>query len=404
MSAARRGLLLLLGIVAAAACSQGRRNPPAADPVRTGADRIQEVPYRDWLRGKKIGLVTNQTGVDSRLSPTWRNFDQDPEIDLAVIFTPEHGLWGAEAAGREVGSQGRLASLYGDDRAPPQETLRELQALVYDIQDVGARYYTYISTMAGSMRAAGQAGIPFIVLDRPAPLNGETVQGPTLEHGLESFVGVHTIPARYALTPGEMAALLKGEEAIEVDLRIVPMRGWKRAMWYDDTGLTWIPPSPNMPTLTTASVYPGFCLLEGTNLSEGRGTTTPFELFGAPWLDAPALAAELNAREIPGARFRVQGFVPRFSKYADQLCSGVQVHITDRGEFDAVLAATAVLAEVLEAQRAEFHFEDAVFDRLAGTPELRGRLLAGDSPGEIASAWAIDAKGFQERVRPFLLY
>lgn len=381
-----------------AACGS---SPPK---FRSGADRIFEQPYFDWIRGRKVGLVTNQTGVDSNLELTADRLDANPEVDLAAIFGPEHGFLGTAQAGDRIASRGRLHSLYGDDLAPTPEVLSQLDVLLYDIQDVGARYYTFISTLAECLKAAAAQEIPFVVLDRPDPLGGLAVEGPVLEKGFESFVGIHPIPVRYGLTPAEFAGLLNDELELGADLRVVPLDGWQRRDWYDETGLQWIAPSPNMPTLTTATVYPGLCLLEGTNLSEGRGTTSPFELWGAPWLQARRLASQLNRLQLPGVRFRAQGFRPSFSKYSGQQCAGIQIHLTDRLRFEPLTTALHILGETLRLHPQEFHFNDSAFDRLMGNSWVREELLRGTPPHLIVQQWQGGLEQFKQRRSKHLIY
>ena len=250
--------------------------------TRTGADRVSEPEFRQWLEGKRVGLITNQTGVNEHLEPTASVLNDIPGLKLVALFAPEHGLDGAIQAGVEVAGGGRIYSLYGPGRAPSPEALEKLDVLVYDIQDVGSRFYTFTSTLRESLLAAARAEVPLIVLDRPNPLSGNVLAGPIMTSELASFVGIDGLPIRYGLTVGELARWLVGEKGIEVNLKIVPMGGWNRDLWFDQTRLPWIQPSPNMPTLETVTVYPGFCLIEGTNLSEGRGTTRPFEWIGAP--------------------------------------------------------------------------------------------------------------------------
>ena len=303
---------------------------------------------RDWIQGKSIGLITNHTGVDATLRSNYRLFAEEPSCRLAAIFSPEHGFWGAVQDGIAVdslnvsdenASQSHLASvpvysLYGQSIRPTANQLEGIDLLVYDMQDIGARYYTYISTLLHAMEAASEHGIDFAVADRPNPITGNIVEGPILEDGFQSFVGIHTVPVRYGLTIGELATLLKAERVPSCRLKVAWMSGYERGMWYDETGLQWVPPSPNMPTLTTAILYPGLCLFEGTNMSEGRGTTKPFEYIGAPWCNGEMWAETLNALHLPGVLFRPVVFTPapvaESTKHAKQTCGGVAIHVTDR--------------------------------------------------------------------------
>ena len=323
---------------------------------------------------------------------------------MKAIFSPEHGFSGDVQAGVLVPHKSRIYSLYGAHRAPTPEMLRGVDLLVYDIQDVGVRFYTYISTLYECMKAAAREGIPLIVLDRPNPIGGDRIEGPLLDASLVSFVGAHPLPIRYGMTVGELARLFNQEGNLGCELRVVPMAGWTRSHWYDETGLVWIPPSPNMPTLTTATLYAGMCLLEGTNLSEGRGTTRPFELVGAPWLDATRLAAALNALELDGVHFRVQSFTPTFSKFKGQVCQGVQIHIVDRDRFDPIACALHLLRQTLDLHPEEFKFHDQMFDLLAGQSGLRSDLLQGVEVEQTVASWLPGLEAFRERRSRHLLY
>lgn len=375
-----------------------------APRLRLGADRIFEDSYLPLFKDKKVGLITNHTGLDSDFVPTLEKFASAPGMELTALFGPEHGLYGSAQAGEKVASGPRIFSLYGDTRSPTPEMLGDVEVLVYDIQDVGVRFYTYISTMAESLRAAARQQIPFVVLDRPVPISGTRVEGPVLERGFESFVGIHPIPIRYGMTAGEIARFLNQEAGIGADLTVVPLTGWVREQWFDQTGLEWIAPSPNMPTLQTATVYPGFCLIEGTNLSEGRGTTRPFEWIGAPWLSAHELAEELNSRKLPGVYFRPQAFTPTFSKFSGELCQGVQVHVLDREAFQPIPAMLHFLSVVIRLHPDNFAFRPAAFDRLMGNSWVREMLEKNQPTTDIHQRWLEDLEVFEERRRAYLLY
>jgi uncharacterized protein YbbC (DUF1343 family) len=282
--------------------------------------------------------------------------------------------------------------------------LQGIDILIYDIQDVGARFYTFISTMFESMKAASREGLTFIVLDRPNPIDGNRVEGPVLERGFESFVGIHPIPIRYGLTAGELASYLRSQAGLNLDLRVVPVVGWSRSTWFDETGLEWIAPSPNMPTLKTATLYPGICLIEGTNLSEGRGTTRPFELVGAPWLAAETLTANLEQLRLTGVRFRVQHFTPTFSKYQGETCRGLQIHVTDRSRFDPLKTALTLISETVQLHPQDFQFREAAFDRLAGNSWIREMIQSRNSIDQIIENWKVDLEEFSKRTREHLLY
>ena len=372
--------------------------------MRLGSDRLLEEPFLDWVEGKSVGLVANHTAVNSRLEGVAATLSGHPRIELKAIFAPEHGFSGDLQAGVPVPHRSRIYSLYGAHHSPTPEMLRGVDLLIYDIQDVGVRFYTYISTLYECMKAAAREGIPLVVLDRPNPIGGTRVEGPLLDGSLVSFVGIHPLPIRYGMTVGELARLFNQEGNLGCELRVVPMEGWKRSQWYDETGLVWIPPSPNMPTLTTAALYPGICLLEGTNLSEGRGTTRPFELVGAPWLDASRLAAALDALELAGVHFRIQSFRPSFSKYKGQSCRGVQIHIVDRDRFDPISCALHLLRETLLLHPEKLKFRDRMFDLLAGRPGLRSELLGRVEIERIVASWRPELESFRERRSRHLLY
>ena len=372
---------------------------------------------RDWIQGKSIGLITNHTGVDAALQSNYRLFAEAPECQLSAIFSPEHGLWGAVQDGIAINNidtpDGNplsvpVFSLYGQSMRPTANQLEGIDLLVYDMQDVGARYYTYISTLLHTMEAASDRGIEFIVTDRPNPITCTAVEGPMLENGSESFVGIHTIPVRYGLTIGELATLLKAERVSSCQLNVAWMRGYKRRMWFDDTGLQWVPPSPNMPTLTTAMLYPGLCLFEGTNMSEGRGTTKPFEYIGAPWCKGERWAELLNNCQLPGVRFRPVVFTPapvaKTTKHAKQTCGGVAIHITDRERFRPIETALQMLSMLTTEYRDHFEFLPAHFDRLAGNTWLRDALLNGQSVDSIQARWAQALQTWRDNATQYHTY
>ena len=368
------------------------------------------------VEGRSVGLITNHTGVDPQFRGNLTLFAEHPEVELTALFSPEHGIAGSAQAGIHVASEsGRrqhipIHSLYGKTREPTAEMLAGVDALVYDIQDVGSRFYTYISTLFRSMRAAAANGVDFIVLDRPNPIRGDRVEGNLLQPAFQSFVGEMAIPIRHGMTVGELAQFCRTEldSAPAPRLHVVTMHGWQRAMWYDQTGLPWVPPSPNMPTIETATVYPGTCLIEGTNLSEGRGTTKPFEWIGAPWIDPERWGDTLNSLDLPGVHFRPIHFTPTFSKYTDEMCHGVQVHVTDRNQFKPIDVALHVITTVQRDYSNQFEFLENrgqyFFDLLAGTDELRSRLMKQEAPTEIIGAWEAEVTQFTERCRPYLLY
>ena len=382
----------------------------AAPPrVRTGLDVLQAEGFAR-LRGKRVGLVTNASGVDGRLRPASELIARAPGVTLAAIFAPEHGFGGSLPAGAAVGDArdpvtgAAVFSLYGATRKPGAAMLRGIDLLLFDIQDVGARTYTYLSTLRGVLEAGAEAGIPVLVLDRPDPTGGEIADGPVLEPGRESFVGPHTIALRQGMTPGEMARMMNEERGIGARLEVVPLQGWRRGMSFPATGLPWVAPSPNIPTPGTAFLFPGFVLLEATNLSEGRGTTRPFRLFGAPWLDARRVAEELNRLGLDGVLFRATEFTPTESKHKGERCAAIEVHLTDPRRFRAAVAAAAVISVVRRLHPDELKVDADVFDRLAGTVALRLAIFRGDSPEAIAASWAGPLEEFRKRRERFLLY
>lgn len=385
----------------------------------SGLDLLVSDRFRE-LRGRTVGLVCNPTSVDRRLRHAADLLHAAPGLKLAALFGPEHGVRGdvqyMAAVGEEHDAKTGLPmfSLYGDaveSLRPRPEQLAGLDALVFDIQDVGARYYTYQATMMLCMEAAAAAGLGFVVLDRPNPLGGVLVEGPALRPGFHSFCGMHDLAPRHAMTVGELALLFRAERRLHLDLTILQCDGWRR-----DEGMgevPWVLPSPNMPTVDTALVYPGMCLLEGTNLSEGRGTTRPFELFGAPWLDGERLARDLAALRLPGVAFRPASFAPTFDKHAGARCHGVQLHVTDRAAFrpvrtgvGCVLAARAQDPASFAWRSEPYEFVTGVpaFDLLCGSAREREAIEGGASLAELVRAWGPEERAFKRRRAQHLLY
>ena len=375
------------------------------------------VLFRDkphLIEERNIGLITNQTGVDANLRSNVNLFAECPKTHLKALFSPEHGLWGNHQDMLKVPSATEeqhlipIHSLYGETLQPTRQMLEGIDTLVYDIQNVGVRYYTFITTMLLSMQAAREHGVKFTVLDRPNPIGGDRLEGTVLEHDFKSFVGAHPIPTRHGMTIGELALLFNVELELDLQLEVVPMRGWKRSMWYDQTGHPWVPSSPSMPALDTAILYPGTCLIEGTNLSEGRGTTKPFEWIGAPWIDADMWSETLNCMELPGVRFRPVHFVPSLSKYVDEVCHGVSVHVMDRELAGPLEIVLYLLATVKEAYPSHFEFLENdgthFIDQLAGTDSLRLALIERRSPADILQDWRSDLDEFARRREPYLIY
>ena len=366
------------------------------------------------IEDKNIGLITNQTGVDGALRSNVSLFAACPNTRLMALFSPEHGLWGNHHDMLRIPSATDeqllipIYSLYGETLQPTQEMLKGIDTLVYDIQNVGVRYYTFITTMLLAMQAASEHGVEFIVLDRPNPIGGDRLEGTLLQHEFISFVGAHPIPIRHGMTIGELALLFKAELRLDLQLEIVPMRGWTRNMWYDQTELPWVPSSPSMPTLDTAILYPGTCLIEGTNLSEGRGTTKPFEWIGAPWIDADQWSETLNHLELRGVRFRPIHFAPSLSKYVDEICHGVSIHIMDRQLAMPLEIVLHLLATVVEAYPDQFEFLETdgthFIDMLAGTDSLRLAIIERHTPAQILQGWREGLDEFAYRRKPFLIY
>ena len=401
-------------LAAAAACSpqvEGETGAGPPDPVRPGI----EVLLTDSLglvAGRRVGLVTNHTGRDRAGTSTIDLLADHAEVELVALYSPEHGIRGVEEAGVEVddGIDEKTGlpvhSLYGDTRKPTAESLDGVDALLFDIQDVGARYYTYLATMTLAMEAAGEQEIPFVVLDRPNPIGGDAVQGNVLDPAFASFVGPYPMPMRHGLTAGEFARMAVGEFGVVATLRVVVADGWTRAMSFDETGLPWVPPSPNMPSVESALHYPGTCLFEGTPLSVGRGTDRAFQQVGAPWLDADELAIRLAALDVPGAVFLPVRFTPSNpgdGKFGGVESDGVRL-VADGPEYDPTRAALAVLAETKAMSGERWSWRESHFDRLAGTNALRLALEAGASYPELADRWGDGLADYLERRRPYLLY
>jgi uncharacterized protein YbbC (DUF1343 family) len=389
--------------------------------VQTGLEiLVNEEPSR--IAGKRIGLVTHQSAVTGDLRHAVPLLHARKEWTLAALFGPEHGIWGeAQDMIHVAHSEDPLTgltvySLYGkheDDLKPPQEVLSTLDVLLIDLQDIGSRYYTFVYTMAICMREAAAAGVPVIVLDRPNPIDGVHLEGNIREQKYSSFVGMFPLPTRHGMTAGELARYFNSAFRLECDLSVVPMRGWKRAMWWGDTGLPWVIPSPNMPTVYTATVYPGMCLVEGTNLSEGRGTTHPFEFFGAPWLDSFKLAERLNHLGLPGVRFRPHFFMPTFHKHANKVCGGVEMHVTNRATFEpyrtglwCVKVARDMNPEQFQwrTETYEFVSDRLAIDLLAGSSRYRELVESGGNVDEWVRDWEEPLREFARFREEFLLY
>jgi uncharacterized protein YbbC (DUF1343 family) len=384
---------------------KGKGNP---HKFKLGVEVLLE-EEKDLIVGKRVGLITNPTGVDQELNSIVDLLYNDPDVELTALYGPEHGVRGNAQAGEYVefyiDDQTGLPvySLYGPTRKPTPEMLENIDVLIFDIQDVGTRFYTYIYTMAYAMEAAEENDIPFIVLDRPNPLGGKKVEGPVLDPDYASFVGNYPIPLRHGMTVGELATLFNKEFGIGADLTVVPMKGWKRDMYYDETPLQFVLPSPNMPTLDTALVYPGAALIEGTNVSEGRGTTKPFELIGAPFMNSSELAAELNALNLPGVQFRAASFTPSISKHQGKLSHGIQIHITDRDAYLPIETGLHIVKTIYDMYPEDVTITN-FFNNLIGNGWVREAIMNGESVEEISKQWKKDLKDFHKIRKKYLIY
>jgi len=426
----RRGFAALLvgtAWIALAACgaapegdapadaSGGAAEPAAGPPgpaVRPGIDVLLTDSVH-LVEGRRVGLVTNHTGIDASGVPSIDRLFNHPGVELVALFAPEHGIRGTAEAGAQISGEVDAAtglpihSLYGDTLRPTPESLEGIDVLLFDIQDIGARYYTYVSTMALAMEAAGEAGIPFVVLDRPNPIGGALVQGNVLDPAFSSFVGLYPIPMRHGMTPGELARLFSRRFDVNVELRVVPVDGWSRDMLFPDTGLPWRAPSPNMPDVTSALHYPGTCLFEGTNLSVGRGTDRPFQWVGAPWLDGEALAATLSGLGLPGVEFQGVRFTPvrpGDGKFDGIEVGGVRFEVTNPDTYDPTRTAVAVLVETRRASGNSWEWNETHFDRLAGTQQLRLGVEEGEPLDEILAVWPAQLEDFLAIRQETLIY
>ncbi|MFQ5829541.1 MAG: exo-beta-N-acetylmuramidase NamZ domain-containing protein [Candidatus Methylomirabilia bacterium] len=386
--------------------------------VLTGLEVLLRERLND-LRGKRIGLLVHQASVDRGLRHAVDLLGSLRGVELTTLFAPEHGLRGEAQdhalirSGMDPRTGFPVVSLYGRQRAPSRDSLSRLNLLVVDLQDVGSRYYTFIWSTVLAMQACARNGVDVLVLDRPNPLGGVRLEGNCLDPRFSSFVGLYPIPVRHGLTIGELARFLNGRQQLGCRLTVVPMRGWRRAMRWEDTDLPWIAPSPNMPTPATARVYPGACLVEGTNLSEGRGTTRPFEYVGAPFMDAHGWAQALNTLNLPGIRFRPSYFRPAFHKYRGRGCGGVQWHVLDQARFKPYLTGLALLAtarrmapEHFDWRKPPYEFErkKLPIDLLCGTDRIRKAIEAGRPLPEIEASWQRELAGFKRSRQRFLLY
>jgi len=385
--------------------------------VLSGLDVLLQKSPR-FLRDARIGVIGHQASVDSRLRHII-DLLRERKASLTAIFAPEHGLWGTAqdqipiTTQKESTSQLPIYSLYGDQRVPTQEQLAHVDVLICDLQDVGSRYYTFIWTMALALQACARHGKKFVILDRPNPIDGRTLEGPVLDLNYASFVGLYALPVRHGMTIGEIGQWINATYQIGADLEVIPLQGWKRSMEFAATGLPWVPPSPNMPTLDTALIYPGGCLIEGTNLSEGRGTTRPFEWVGAPYLSGDAVARLMNSEKLPGVHFRACYFEPTFHKFQGNLCGGVQMHITDRATIKPFFTVLSLIKRIFEEYSTSFAWRDPPyeyekekrpFDILCGTDTIRKAIETSQKLSTLEKDWKDGLASFARERKPFLLY
>ncbi len=387
--------------------------------VRLGLEVLMH-ERRSLLEGARVGCVVHPASVLPDLRHTADVLSGEGSFRCVSLFGPQHGARGEKQDNmiesefyRDPDTGLPVHSLYSDTRQPTPGMLEDIDVLLCDLQDVGTRVYTFIYTMAGCMEACARAGRRMIVADRPNPINGRCVEGSLLDRAFSSFVGMYPIPMRHGMTVGELALLFNAEFGIRCDLTVVPMEGWKRDLWFDQTGLPWVQPSPNIPTLDSAITYPGTVLVEGTLLSEGRGTTRPFEYIGAPYINARMLAERLNRLELPGVHFRPAYFQPTFQKWAGEMCGGVQLHVLDRDAFEPLLAGVMVISAAKALYPAafewrkppyEYEYHKRPIDILCGGTRLPSLMDAGAGPVEVRQSWRDDVEAFERRRQPYLLY
>lgn len=381
--------------------------------MKLGLDLFLEKEYKKYI-GKRIGLITNMTGVNKELVASIDLFHEHPQINLTALYSPEHGIRGDAKEGEKIGSEIDphtglpVHSLYGETRKPTEDMLADVDVLVFDLQDIGSRYYTYIYTMANVMEACAEHGKEMLVLDRPNPISGVKVEGNLVEKDFRSFVGMFPIPNRHGMTVGELALLFNQEFGLACDLKLVKMEGWQRVDYFDDSDLHWISPSPNTTDLDMMILYPGTCLVEGTNISEGRGTVRPFEYIGAPFINGHLLAKEFNALKLPGVLARPTSFRPTYQKYSGEICGGIQLHVTDREKLNSFEAGVLLLELIIKIYPEDFRFNKHesgryFFDLLAGTSSLREKLQEGKASHFLENSRQ-DAKGFLETRKEYLIY
>lgn len=390
-----------------------------SDMVQTGLDNVGD--YSHLFENKRVGIVTNHTAYSREGQHIIDVFFAMENVEVTALFGPEHGIRGDEEAGAEIDSVDDpmrnipIYSLYGQTRKPTPEMLAEVDVLIFDIQDVGARYYTYIYTMALAMEAAAEQGKAFVVLDRPNPINGVAVEGNILDPEFATFVGLYALPVRHGMTVGELATMFNEEgwlqNGVRTDLTVAPMKNWQRTQWYDETGLRFRKPSPNIPNLQVATVYPGTCLLEGANVSEGRGTETPFLIFGAPWIDSENLTTELNKLNLPGLDFMPTTFIPKSipgmatnPKYENRKCFGCEAVVTNRETFEPYWTGIQIINTLQQMYPDSLQWRVRHFDRLCGTALIREAILNGDDLEELRQSWQPEMANFMVIREKYLLY
>lgn len=385
--------------------TQAPRHADRAAAVQTGLDALEAEKFAP-LRGKHVGVITNHTGMDSQGRSTVEVLSHAAGVQVVALFSPEHGLTGSKdenvASGKDPATGLPIYSLYGDTRRPTDEMLAGIDALVFDIQDAGVRFYTYTTTMAYCMEEAAKRKIAFFVLDRPNPLGGEIVEGPMLDADKTSFTAYFPLPVRYGLTIGELAQLFNAENKIGCDLHVIAMKNWRRNYFFEDTSLRWIPPSPNLRTLNGSILYPGLEILQNAEVSVGRGTETPFEKFGAPWMHGAEVAARLNERHLAGLLFSVTNFTPSSGLYSGQKCSGVAIRVEDASAARSMSLGLEVAA-LLKTLYPD-HFDAAKLLLLTGNTETVRQLQEGTSAQQIIAGWSKDLQGFEQTRRKYLLY
>jgi uncharacterized protein YbbC (DUF1343 family) len=398
-----KGIIMAICITSACGCSP---------PVKTGLDNIAANSH--IFKNKRVGIITNHTGKNSEGKFIVDIFQQMPDVNVTALFGPEHGFEGTAQDAVKVKTSDEspygvpIYSLYGKTLKPTEQMLENVDVLVFDIQEIGARFYTYVYTMSLSMEAAAENKKTFVVLDRPNPINAASVQGNILDTKFATFVGLYPIPTRYGMTIGELATMFNNQlwlkDSVKADLTVIPMTNYKRKYWYDQTGLEFIKPSPNMPNIASAAVYPGTCLFEGTNISEGRGTDKPFLLFGAPWIDSEKLTAKLNTLNLPGLKFQPSSFTPTFSKFENEKCFGSEIIITDRDKIDTFWTGASIINTIYHMYPENVKWHERHFDRLCGTDQVRLAITEGKPLAELKAQWQEQLDDFRKIRKKYLLY